>query len=89
MHYGIIDYLGILGGALLLFGFWRTSIGKWGGTSFIYELDNFVAAVLLSVYSLNKGAGVSVVINIVWGIVAFRGVSSYAERRMRGKRSRR
>jgi len=87
MHYGFIDYLGILGGALLLFGFWRTSIGKWGGKSIWYELDNLAAAALLSVYTLSKGAAVSVVINVVWGIVALRCVSSYAERRLQRRKN--
>lgn len=86
MHLEFIDALGIIGGVALLLGFWRTSIGKWKGTSFVYELDNLVAAVLLSLYTFHKGAYVSLVINVVWGIVAFRGVSSYADRRIRSKR---
>lgn len=81
MQWGLVDILGAIGGVALLFGFWRTSIGKWKGTSLVYELDNLAAALLLSVYSLSKHAYVSLVINAVWGVVAFRGVTSYAERR--------
>lgn len=88
-HWGLIDYIGVVGGAALLLGFYRTSIGKWKSTSLVYELDNLVAAVLLSIYTFSKLAYVSLVINIVWGIVAFRGVTSYAERRSKARRSSR
>lgn len=86
MSFSFIDLLGYVGGAVLLFAFWRTSIGKWTGTSLWYELDNLIAGVLLSIYTFSKGATVNVILNIVWGVVAFRGVTSYAERRMRRKR---
>lgn len=81
MHWGFIDWLGLLGGVVLLFAFWRTSIGKWTGKSLWYELDNLIAAVLLSFYAYSKGAVISVFLNMVWGVVAIRGVTSYAERR--------
>jgi hypothetical protein len=81
MHLYLIDWVGIAGGATLLFAFVRISVGRWKSTSLWYELDNLVAAALLSIYSLNKGAYVSMVINVVWAVVAFRGVTSYTERR--------
>ncbi len=87
MHWGLIDWLGLVGGVVLLFAFWRTSIGKWTGKSLWYELDNFVSAVLLSIYAYSKGATINVCLNVVWGIVAFRGVTSYAERRNRRRRA--
>ena len=89
MHFGLVDWLGIIGGATLLFAFARISLGKWKNTSMWYELDNLIAAVLLSVYTFSKGAYVSLTINIVWGIVAFRGVTSLAERRMHTNKNRR
>ncbi|HSW90495.1 MAG TPA: hypothetical protein VLF64_00700 [Candidatus Saccharimonadales bacterium] len=86
MTFGFIDWLGYIGGAVLLFAFWRTSIGKWTGKSLWYELDNLIAGILLTVYTFDKRAYASVIINLVWAVVAFRGVTSYAERRMRTKR---
>jgi len=88
MHisFGLIDWVGYIGGAVLLFAFWRTSIGKWTGTSLWYELDNLIAGIMLIIYAFNKGAYASVIINLVWAIVAFRGVTSYTERRLRRKR---
>lgn len=83
MHWELIDWAGLVGGLVLLFAFWRTSIGKWTGKSLWYELDNLMAATLLSIYAYGKGAMISVVLNIVWGVVAFRGVTSYSERRNR------
>ena len=85
MALGLIDWLGYIGGAVLLFAFWRTSIGRWTGKSLWYEVDNLIAGVLLTIYSFNKGAFASVVVNIVWATVAFRGVTSYAERRKRAR----
>lgn len=88
MKFGFIDWIGVLGGVMLLFAFWRTSIGKWTGKSVLYELDNLIAAACLISYSISKGAFVSVVVNSVWAIVAFRGVSSWAERRMQRQRDK-
>jgi len=89
MHWELIDWVGLAGGLVLLFAFWRTSIGKWTGKSLWYELDNLIAAILLSIYSYSKGAIISVALNMVWGVVAFRGVTSYAERRNRRKHAAR
>lgn len=82
MQWGLIDCVGLLGGMILLFAFWRTSTGKWKASSVWYEFDNFFAAVLLIFYAWQKHAYVNILLNVVWGIVAFRGLSSYAERRM-------
>lgn len=81
-----MDWIGIAGGVVLLLSFWRTSIGKWTGKSLWYELDNFAAAALLLVYSFSKGAFVNVILNGAWAVVAFRGMTSYAERRAQGSR---
>lgn len=75
-----IDLLGALGACLILFGFYRTSIGRWKNKSFWYELDNFVGAVLLVIYQVHTQAYISVVVNVIWAIVAFRGLTPFAER---------
>ena len=76
----IYDLLGIIGALLLLFGFYRTSIGKWTNKSFWYELDNLLGPLLLIFYQLHNKAYISVVLNGIWAIVAFRGITSFAER---------
>ena len=76
-------FIGIIGAFLILLGFWRISIGKWNGKSFWYELDNLVGAILVGFYQLHHKAYVSMVINIVWAIVALRGLTPYAERRLK------
>jgi hypothetical protein len=75
------NLIGILGAALILFGFWRISIGRWTGKSFWYELDNMLGAVFILIYQVHYRVYISVIINIIWAIVAFRGVVSYRERR--------
>jgi hypothetical protein len=81
--------LGIIGGLLILFGFYRTSIGKWSGKSFWYELDNFLGATLLTLYQWHYKVYISVVLNIIWAVVAFRGLEPYAIRRLNGNRKKR
>jgi hypothetical protein len=80
-----IDYVGIAGGLLVLFSFYRTSIGKWTGKSMWYELDNLFGALFMAIYAFSKGAYVSIFLNLVWGAVALRGVTTLAERRMSRK----
>ncbi len=74
------DVLGVIGALMILFGFYRISIGKWTRKSFWYELDNLIGPVLLIIYQLHLGAYIGVVLNAVWAIVAFRGLTSFAER---------
>jgi hypothetical protein len=81
--------LGIIGGLLILFGFYRTSIGKWSGKSFWYELDNFLGATLLTLYQWHYKVYISVVLNVIWAVVAFRGLEPYAIRRLNGNRKKR
>ncbi len=83
MQWQPIDFLGVAGGVMLLFAFWRTSAGVWKTTSPWYELDNFIASGLLLWYSWHKHAYVNIVLNVIWGFVAFRGLTSFSERRLK------
>lgn len=76
-----LNAIGIIGCLLILLGFYRTSVGQWSGKSLWFELDNFIGASLLIIYSLDKHAYVNVVLNIVWAIVAIKGLSSINDRR--------
>jgi hypothetical protein len=81
--------IGTAGAILILFGFYRVTSGIWTGKSFWYELDNFFGASLLAVYQVHNKVYIPVVINAVWAIVAFRGMSSYAERRLAYRNAKR
>jgi hypothetical protein len=83
------NIIGTVGASLILLGFYRTSIGKWENKSFVYELDNLVGASLLIVYQLHLDAYISVVLNIIWAFVAFRGITSFAQRYNLAKKKRR
>jgi hypothetical protein len=76
----LYNAIGTLGATMILFGFYRTSIGKWKNKSFWYELDNTVGALLLIIYQFQLKAYISVVVNVIWAIVAFTGLLSFAER---------
>lgn len=80
--------IGTLGAGFILLGFYRTSIGRWTSKSFWYELDNLVGAGLLMIYNLNRDAHISVVLDIVWVLVALRGITSIQERRKARERLR-
>jgi hypothetical protein len=84
-----IDMFGVIGGLLFLFAFYRTSIGRWTGKSLWYELDNLAGATCMSIYALSKGAYISIVLNVVWAIVAFNGLTSIAERKVRRRLKKR
>ena len=78
--------IGGIGAFLVLFGFYRTSIGKWTSKSFWYELDNLIGATLLVIYGIRLHAFMGVVINVVWFIVALKGLSSFTQRRQKSKK---
>lgn len=82
----MFEVIGAIGASLLLFSFYRTSIGKWSGKSLWFELDNLVAAICMTTYAISKQAYISIILNIVWAIVAIRGISSIAERRRTKKK---
>ena len=79
------NFIGVVGALLILLGFYRISIGKWTGRSLWYELDNLFGAILILIYQLHFRVYISVVLNVIWAIVAFRGVVSYRERRRKRK----
>ena len=72
---------GVVGASLILLGFYRTSVGKWTGKSLWFELDNLAGASFLIIYQLSIGAYVTLILNVVWVIVAFVGITSIAQRR--------
>lgn len=80
MSDALYSLIGFVGALLILFGFYRASIGRWKGKSFWYEMDNFVGAILISAYQLHTHAYITVGLNVIWAIVAFRGLTSFAER---------
>lgn len=82
----IYTVIGSAGAGLILLGFYRTSIGRWTNKSMWYELDNLIGALLLIVYQVHIRNYISLVLEIVWAIVAFRGVTSLAERYSKEKR---
>ena len=77
----VYNIIGVVGAILILLGFYRISIGQWTNKSLWYELDNLIGAVCVAVYQIHLGAYISVTLNIIWAIIAFRGITSFAQRR--------
>ena len=88
IHIEFLDFIGLIGAVLILMGFYRISIGRWTNKSLWYELDNLVGATCLVIYQFSHGAYISVTVNIFWAIIAFRGITSYAQRRAQKKSQR-
>lgn len=76
----IYTVIGAVGASLILFGFYRTSIGRWTNKSLWYELDNIIGPALLIIYSTHFQAYISIIVNSIWIAVAFRGLMPFAER---------
>lgn len=74
---------GIVGASLILFGFIRVNSGRWNGKSGWYELDNLLGASFIAIYNFHHEAYATLVLNIVWVIVAVKGLESIAARRAR------
>jgi hypothetical protein len=82
----LYNAVGIVGAILILIGFYRVSIGRWSGKSLWYEMDNLVGAILILIYQLHYKVYISVILNLIWAIVAFHGISSFAERRLKRRK---
>ncbi len=89
MNPDFADAIGVIGGVLFVIFFWRTSVKKSHGHSIWSELDVFLASICLSYYAYSKGAYITKVLNLAWIYVAFRGVTSYVERRLSHQRRNR
>lgn len=74
------NILGIIGAVLVLMGFYQTSVGKWKNKALVYKLVNLVGALFLVVYQLHLRAYISATVNIIWAIVAFRGLTPFIKR---------
>ncbi len=74
------DLIGLVGASLILFGFYRISIGRWTNKSFWYELDNLVGPACMIIYQFHHQTYIGIVLNAVWIAVAFRGLTSFAQR---------
>jgi Na+-transporting NADH:ubiquinone oxidoreductase subunit NqrB len=85
----IYNVLGMIGAAMLLFGFYRVNSGKWTNKSFAYELDNLVGAVLIIIYQVRYHAFVTVVVNAIWAIIALIGLVVFVRRMRHHRRKRR
>lgn len=80
-----VELIGFSGAVLILLGFYRTSVGKWKSNSFWYELDNLIGSLLLLTYHILTKTYVVMILNVLWAVVAFKGITSYAERKAHGR----
>lgn len=76
----LVDFIGIVGALLIMFGFLRISLGMWTSKSLWYELDNLAGASLMVLHELLIGAYIPMVLSIMWAVVALKGLTSFAER---------
>lgn len=84
-----VNLIGLAGAVLIVFGFYRTSIGQWSDRSFFYELDNLVGATLMAIHEYLIEAYIPMVLSVVWAIVAVKGLTSLADRRVKYPKQKR
>lgn len=66
----IIEAIGLLGAILILAAFGLNSFGVVGATSIGYQLMNLIGGSAFVFYTFKKAAWSSMVVNIVWAIIA-------------------
>ena len=66
----MIHAVGVVGLVLLLGGYFLVSTGRLGGQSAAYQSANLAGAVVLVAYSWALEAWASVVLNLVWAVIA-------------------
>lgn len=84
----VFNAFGFIGAALILLGFYRISIGRWTRKSVLYELDNLFGALFLVAYQIHNHTYITVVLNVVWVVVAIHGLIPFAERYVKYRRRR-
>jgi len=70
----MIIIIGILGAFLILLAFILNQIHIWKDRDLIYDLTNFLGAVLLAIYGVIINGWPFVILNSVWAIVSLRDV---------------
>ncbi len=70
----MITTIGILGAFFMLLAFVMNQTGKWKTNDLIYDVVNFIAAVLLVVYGILIKGYPFVILNTVWALVSLKDV---------------
>jgi O-antigen ligase len=70
----MIILVGIIGALLILLAFILNQIHIWKDRDLIYDLTNFLGAVLLAIYGVIINGWPFVILNSVWAIVSLRDV---------------
>lgn len=76
----IYTFIGAAGAILILIGFFQMSNGRWRHKTFWYVFCNFFGAVLAAAYQIHFRAYISVVVNIIWAVVAFHGLQPFVKK---------
>ncbi|MDO8464447.1 MAG: hypothetical protein Q7S46_04225 [Gallionella sp.] len=66
--------IGTVGATIILISFILNEIHKLDSESFIYDLSNFVGAILLALYAYILSSIPFLILNVVWALVALRDV---------------
>lgn len=76
----MLELIGLVGALAFLLGFFEVSIGRWDGRSRRFEALNLVGAILMGYYTFQKQAYMNIILNLVWGAVAFYALFHVAKR---------
>lgn len=68
------NIIGIIGAGLLLVSFMLNQLHKLSRDSTVYDLINFLGALLLVIYALDIGSYPFAILNGVWTLVSLRDI---------------
>lgn len=70
----MVTTIGIIGAGLVLLAFIMNQTKKWKNTDLIYDVVNFLGALILIIYGLMIKGYPFVILNTVWALVSLKDV---------------
>ena len=75
-----LTLIGTIGAFLLLLAFTMNQLRKWGQQDLIYDLTNFIGALILVIYAMLLESWPFAILNLVWAALSFRDIITDTQR---------
>jgi hypothetical protein len=75
MNYSITDLIGNIGVAMIVFGYYRLQIGRWGFHDLIYLLFNLIGSILITISLVFDFNLSTMILQIFWIIISLIGLT--------------
>ena len=74
--FDLVTVIGVIGAAIILFGFFMNQTHRWRDTDRVYDVTNFIGGVLMTAYAFLIGSMPFAVLNVVWAFISLRDLLS-------------